>query len=67
MGNIEMILAGISTVEKFMPVVEAVGKEIGPLVQVELADGKAIWSDVEKCFADFKIAIAAAKNAAITK
>lgn len=62
--NISEIMAGISTLEKFIPVVEAVGKEIGPLVQAELKDGKVLWADVEKCWGDFRMALAAVKTVA---
>lgn len=62
--NVSEIFAGISTLEKVMPVVEHVGKEIGPLVQSELADGKQLWADVEKCWTDFKTAVAAVKTVA---
>ena len=61
---ITAIQAGISTVEKFAPVVEAVGAEIGPLFKEEVADGEVIWGDVQKCWSDFKAAIATAKAAA---
>jgi hypothetical protein len=60
--NISAILAGISTLEKFLPVVEAVGKEIGPLVQTEIKDGKVLWADVLNCFDDFKKAVLALKT-----
>jgi hypothetical protein len=62
--DISVILAGISTLEKIVPVVEAVGKEIGPLVQAELKDGKVLWGDVSKCWEDFKAALAAVKTVA---
>lgn len=64
MPSISTILAGVETLEKFIPMVEAVGKDIGPLVQTEIADGKAIWSDVTKAWDDFKAAIAVVKAAA---
>lgn len=62
--NISAILAGVSTLEKFMPVVEAVGKEIGPLVQTEIKDGKVLWVDIEQAYNDFKKAVAALKTQA---
>lgn len=62
--SLETILAGIGTLEKFIPVVEAVGAEIGPLVKEELTDGEVIWADMVKCFNDFKGALAAIKTVA---
>ena len=62
--SLETILAGIGTLEKFIPVVEAVGAEIGPLVKEELTDGEVIWADMVKCFNDFKAAVAIVKTAA---
>lgn len=64
MEKLTAIAAGVGTLEKFIPVVEAVGADIGPFVQTELADGKAVWADVEKAWADFKAAVAAVKAAA---
>lgn len=61
MGELTVIAAGISTVEKILPVVEAVGKEIGPLVEKELVDGKVVWADVQKAFADLRAAFDAVK------
>ena len=61
--NLATIMAGLSTAEKIVPVLEAVGKEIGPLVETEVTDGKAIWADVEKAFNDLKAAFAAVKAA----
>jgi len=65
MLNISAIMAGVGTLEKFIPVVEAVGKEIGPLVQKELADGKVIWGDVTKAWNDFKEAVGSVKDVAV--
>lgn len=62
--NIAAILAGIKIAEKIVPIIEAVGSEIGPLVQTELADGKAIWADVIKAYDDLKAAYATVKAAA---
>ncbi len=63
MFNISAALAGLGAIHKILPVVEAIGKEVGPVVQQELADGKALWADVEKCYADIKGAIDAVKAA----
>lgn len=65
--TISTIMAGVSTLEAFIPVVEKVGSEIGPLVQTEIADGKVLWTGVEKAWDDFKAAIAAVKSVAPTK
>lgn len=62
--NIAAILAGISTAQKLLPVMEEVGREIGPLVETELADGKAVWSSVEKALSDLKVALSSLKVAA---
>ena len=62
--SVETILAGVGTLEKFIPVVEAVGAEIGPLVKTEVADGEVIWADLVKCFNDFCAAVAIVKSAA---
>lgn len=65
--TVSTILAGVSTIEAFVPVVEKVGAEIGPLVETELADGKVIWGDVVKAFNDFKATIEAVKAAVPAK
>ena len=62
--NIGAALAGISAIHKLLPVVEAIGKEVGPVVEQEIADGKVIWGDVVKCFDDLKGAVEVAKSAA---
>ncbi len=56
------ILSGISTLEKLIPVIEEIGKQIGPLVETEITDGKAIWSDVVKAYTDLKATIAVVKS-----
>lgn len=61
MDKVEMIFAGISTVEKLAPVIEGIAKEIGPIVQTELKDGKLIWVDVLQAWNDFKAAVAHVK------
>ena len=60
------ILAGISTFEKFAPVVHAVADELQPLVHQEIADGHAIWADVEKAIVDLEAAFSVIKTAAQT-
>lgn len=62
--NLAAILAGVSTLEKIVPVIESIGSHIGPLVQTELADGKAVWADVVKAYKDLQEAIALVKAAA---
>lgn len=56
------IFTGISTLEKIIPVVEEVASEIGPVVRAEIADGQAIWADVEKAIADLRAAFAVIKS-----
>lgn len=64
MLNIHGILSGLGTLNKIVPVIEAVEKEIGPLVRTELKDGQALWDDVHIAFEDLKNAVAAVKAAA---
>jgi hypothetical protein len=66
MPNITAILSGLSFVKQVVPIVENVGAEIGPLIQAELADGHALWADVEKAVADLKAAVEKVKAAAAT-
>jgi hypothetical protein len=61
--DIASAFASLSAIEKIVPVLEAIGKEVGPLVQSEVADGKILWGDLVKCFEDLKGAIAAVKSA----
>lgn len=58
------ILSGISTLEKVIPIIEEIGTQIGPLVEIEVVDGKAIWADVKKAYTDLKNAIAIVRTAA---
>lgn len=62
--SVTTVLAGIGTIEKILPIVEAVGREIGPLVKTEVADGEVVWSDLVKAFNDFKLAVVSVKAAA---
>jgi hypothetical protein len=62
--SLASVFAGIGTLEKIVPVVEAIGAQIGPLVETEVSDGKEIWGDVVKAFNDFKGAVALVKAAA---
>ncbi len=62
--GITTIMAGMNTLDKILPVIEAVAKEIGPVVETETTDGKAVWADVLKAFDDLKVALAAVKAAA---
>ena len=63
MDKLTAIAAGVGTLEKFIPVVEAVGKDIGPFVETEITDGKTVWADVLKAWSDFKAAVAEVKAA----
>ncbi len=62
--NITTIIAGISTAEKLIPVIESVAKDIEPAITTEIADGKVIWGDVMKAINDLKTAIGNLKTAA---
>jgi hypothetical protein len=62
--SLASVFAGIGTLEKIVPVVEAIGSQIGPLIEQEVTDGKEIWSGVVKAFDDFKAAVALVKVAA---
>ncbi len=55
--------ATFNAIEKIVPVVEAIGKEFGPLIESEVKDGKVLWGDLEKCYEDLKGALAAVKAA----
>ena len=61
--NIDTILAGISTAQKVLPIIEQVGKEIGPLVQEEVVDGKAVWEATDKALKDLQAAFVSLKAA----
>jgi hypothetical protein len=65
--DISSAFASLSAIEKIVPVLEAIGKEVGPLIQEEVDDGKVLWGDLVKCFEDLKGAIAAVKSAAEPK
>ena len=64
MIGIGTVITGISTLEKIIPVVEQVAAEIGPVVKTEIADGEAVWADVEKALADLRAAFTAVKSVA---
>lgn len=51
--------------EKLIPVVEAVSKEVGPTIEVEFTDGKELWADVHKAITDLKVALDVVKTAFI--
>lgn len=62
--NLAAILSGVGTLEKIVPVIESIGAHIGPLVETEVDDGKAIWADVVKAYKDLQLAVDAVKSAA---
>ena len=61
--SFEAAFATFSVIEKGLPFLEAAGKEFGPFIQEEVADGKVVWADLVKCFEDVKGAVAAVKLA----
>lgn len=62
--NLAAIKMGVGFFQKMVPVIEAIAKEVGPLFETEVADGKAVWAAVTKSWNDFKAAVGAAKAAA---
>lgn len=61
--EIATILAGIGTIHKIVPVVEAIGSQLKPLVEKEVMDGKQLWKDVEIAVEDLKTAIGRIEDA----
>ena len=64
--NLQALLAGVSMLQKFVPVLEAGVAEIGPLVKTEVANGEEILAVVEKALGDLKTAFETVKVAVNT-
>ena len=60
--SISEIFAAVGMAEKFIPVLEQIAGEIGPVVKAEIADGEEVWTDVEKAITDLKAAFAVVKS-----